>query len=286
MTRRGRWAALGGLACALLMLGQQDPRVNKVNARLNALTTDPNDVQAPIDLRAGTTIGGAPIGGGGSGEVNTASDLGGGLANFASKSGVDLRFNSFAAADFDLGSNLLTIDATKWLTIAAGNAAYAPVNPTLGTQTQGNFVASVATTAPLTGGAAGSEGGALTLGINQNAGTNVANDLEEEAHASEHQHGGGDEIASASPGANLIVKAGPTATIDLNWIPTTVATDAEVIAYAHPINTELTWLTTNCPLENDGTPIPDSCVGDGTDGGGGGGGAGYAEIAAAALAGF
>ncbi|MEO6610753.1 MAG: metallophosphoesterase [Chitinophagaceae bacterium] len=51
-------------------------------------------------------------GGGGSGEVNTASNLGGGLANWDSKSGVDLRFNSFAAADFDLASNLISIDAT------------------------------------------------------------------------------------------------------------------------------------------------------------------------------
>lgn len=61
---------------------------------------------------------------GGSGETNTASNLGGGLANWDSKSGVDLRFNTFASADFDLASNLITIDATKWLTISAGNAAY------------------------------------------------------------------------------------------------------------------------------------------------------------------
>jgi hypothetical protein len=44
-------------------------------------------------------------------------------------------------------------------------------------------------------------------------------------------------------------------------------------------------LTDNCALENDSTPIPDSCVGDGSDGGSGGG-VGYAEIAAAAFAGF
>lgn len=55
----------------------------------------------------------------GSGEANTASNLGGGLANFDTKSGVDLRFNSFATADFDLGTNLITIDGTKWATLAS-----------------------------------------------------------------------------------------------------------------------------------------------------------------------
>jgi hypothetical protein len=48
-----------------------------------------------------------------SGEVNTASNLGGGLANFDSKSGVDLRFNSFLASDFNLGSNLISLDYTN-----------------------------------------------------------------------------------------------------------------------------------------------------------------------------
>lgn len=48
-----------------------------------------------------------------SGEVNTASNLGGGLANFSGKSGVDLQFNSFNSSDFDLGSNLISIDYTN-----------------------------------------------------------------------------------------------------------------------------------------------------------------------------
>ena len=54
---------------------------------------------------------------GASGESNTASNLGGGLATYSTKVGVDLRFNSFADADFDLASNLFSIDNTKWATI-------------------------------------------------------------------------------------------------------------------------------------------------------------------------
>jgi hypothetical protein len=50
----------------------------------------------------------------------------------------------------------------------------------LTTHTTGNYVASVATTAPVTGGAAGSEGATLTIGLTQNAGTDVTADLEEE----------------------------------------------------------------------------------------------------------
>jgi hypothetical protein len=53
-------------------------------------------------------------GGGGGGEANTGSNLGGGLANFSIKVGVDLRFNSFDAADFNLAANLITIDDAKW----------------------------------------------------------------------------------------------------------------------------------------------------------------------------
>lgn len=48
--------------------------------------------------------------GGGSGETNTASNLGGGLANYSTKVGVDLQFNSFLATDFDLVSNVIGID--------------------------------------------------------------------------------------------------------------------------------------------------------------------------------
>ncbi len=51
--------------------------------------------------------------GGGGGETNTASNLGGGLANYSTKVGVDLQFNSFNASNFDLASNLISLDYTN-----------------------------------------------------------------------------------------------------------------------------------------------------------------------------
>jgi len=60
------------------------------------------------------------IAGAGGGEINTASNLGGGLANFDSKSSVDLRFNSFLATDFNLAANQLSLDrglAATWTAV-------------------------------------------------------------------------------------------------------------------------------------------------------------------------
>ncbi len=54
------------------------------------------------------------------GEINTASNLGGGLANWDSKSGVDLRFNTFLATDFNLSSNLISIDYTNGQSATTG----------------------------------------------------------------------------------------------------------------------------------------------------------------------
>jgi len=111
-------------------------------------------------------------GGGGGGEANTASNLGGGLANYSTKVGVDLQFNSFASADFDLASNLITIDATKWLTISAGNAAYQPLDADLTTiagltATTNNFMVGVASAwASVIPSSARTALGGTTVGIN------------------------------------------------------------------------------------------------------------------------
>lgn len=132
-------------------------------------------------------------------------------------------------------------------------------------------------------------GDAAFSGLTANAGTNIANDLEEETHASEHQNGGGDEIATATAGANAIPKAGAGGTLDNAWLDSDLASiaalstttqgrglldDADAAASrssisAQAASSELDNLINNCVVENDSTPIPDSCVGDGSDGGGG-----------------
>jgi hypothetical protein len=59
---------------------------------------------------------------GGGGEANTASNLGGGLINFDSKSGVDLRFNTFNSSDFSVAANLLSLASNVERTTAKNTA--------------------------------------------------------------------------------------------------------------------------------------------------------------------
>lgn len=81
------------------------------------------------------------IASGSSGEANTASNLGGGLANWDSKSGVDLRFNSFDASNFDLASNLISLDYTNSQSADASHkgfltsADWSTFNSKIGTET-------------------------------------------------------------------------------------------------------------------------------------------------------
>lgn len=57
-------------------------------------------------------------------------------------------------------------------------------------------------------------------------------------HASSHQHGGGDEIATATPGANAIPKAGGAGTLDDGWLSAAIARVASV----QPLDADLTAL--------------------------------------------
>lgn len=75
--------------------------------------------------------------GGGSGETNTASNLGGGLANYSTKVGVDLQFNSFTATDFDLAANLISLDFTNAQKASSSVPGFATSNQIIGNLTLG-----------------------------------------------------------------------------------------------------------------------------------------------------
>lgn len=59
-----------------------------------------------------------------SGEANTGANLGGGLDNYDSKSGVSLRFNTFNSSDFNLASNLISIDYTNGQSASGSNKGF------------------------------------------------------------------------------------------------------------------------------------------------------------------
>lgn len=255
----------------------------------------------------------AGSGGGGGGEANDGANLGGGLANYDSKSGLLIRFNTFAAADFDLASNLFTIDATKWLTIAAGNAAYQPLDSDLTsiaalsttafgrgllTEVSASTMRSLLALVPgvdvqaydldlddladgsLSGGKVGSGINAanITTGTVPDAQVNGANESDEVTM-------GGDLSGAANNaqiGANTVGLA--EFTPDPSADDQVLVSDSGAAATWRPLPTGCANATTSKVLYNDATNTW-SCGTDQT-GGGGGGGAGYAEIAAAVMAGF
>lgn len=75
----------------------------------------------------------------------------------------------------------------------------------------------------------------LTMG-DRNVDLSAGGTFAELVHASQHQHGGADEIATATPGANAIPKAGSGGTLASGWIPDLSATyqplDATLTALA------------------------------------------------------
>lgn len=86
------------------------------------ISNSPTDEECLTYESTGTTLAWQSCGS--SGEANTASNLGGGLANFDSKNGVDLRFNSFTASDFNLASNLISIDYTNGQTASGSQNGF------------------------------------------------------------------------------------------------------------------------------------------------------------------
>lgn len=121
----------------------------------------------------------------------------------------------------------------------------------------------------------------ISLDYSQTLAGNPAFSSEVCAFTNDGTSGGGFLCEGNVGGANnneqlhLFGAADGADTTDFIATAPTAVTDALSAATAassyQPLATSLTRLNANCTIENDGTPIPDSCVGDGTDGGGGGG---------------
>jgi len=75
-------------------------------------------------------------------------------------------------------------------------------------------------------------------------------------HAATHKHGGGDEVATATPGANEIPKAGGTSTLATGWLPaaTEGAQGAQEIATQVEVDTGTDDTRTVSPLKLATTP--------------------------------
>jgi len=134
-----------------------------------------------------------------------------------------------------------------------GSAEADEVNPTLGTQTQGNYALG------------DSEGGAATTGDSATAffAAGTIEDARIDGSAESDEVTG---LTDAQVSDTLTASTSTLAAANDN--DTSIATTS----FVQQEIDDGDFLTDNCTLENDSTPIPDSCVGNGTDDTSAGGG--------------
>ena len=74
-----------------------------------------------------------------------------------------------------------------------------------------------------------------------NSDSRMTNARTPSSHASSHQNGGGDEVATATPAANAVPKAGGDGKLADGWIPDAIARDSEL--HSHSNKAQLDLLT-------------------------------------------
>ena len=227
--------------------------------------------------------------GAGGGEVNTASNVGtAGVGMFDAKSGVDLQFRKLNALtariaialdaankkiDFDIPIQMSVSSDGSGLKLA-GDVASPGNNRYYGTDGSGtkgwfsiqNPAAFSFTSPPFTNSA-----GVIGLAYSSSAtpgypveanDSRLSNNRNPTAHAVNHQHGGSDEVATATPAANAVPKAGGGGKLGSGWLPDpTISTLGGVrSAVCNPTSEKVSAINT------DGTV---TCSTDQTSAGGG-----------------
>lgn len=144
-------------------------------------------------------------------------------------------------------------DHTHYHTDARGDARYsalghvhAGADITTGTVAAARLPAATTTTSGIVELATSGESAAGVVVQGDDA--RLADPRTPTAHASSHQHGGSDEVATATPAANGIPKAGAGGTIAAGWLPTHTHAEADVtglvadLAARQPLDGTLTAL--------------------------------------------
>jgi len=130
---------------------------------------------------------------------------------------------AFDADPADCGAN-------TFATGIAANGTLTCATPALGTDTSGNYVASVACTGPITGCVAGSEGAAPTIAITQHAGTDVTADLEEEGQV-------GDTTVTGTAADDQVILGSGAGTATWVSVPNCTDTGGNHLNYTTATNT-------------------------------------------------
>lgn len=183
-----KWIVLFLFLKAPLLAEQTKLILNPTTGRLDLITQlSTTSIAAGTNVTVTTTSAGVTISfsgsaGGGSGSVRV-EDGGVFVVNTTT---MDFTGAQFTVSDSG-GEALVALDASS-VTLRGATID-------LSTETDGAYVSSANATSPITITGNGSEGSTPTIALTQNAGTDVTADLEEEAHASEHQDGGADEIS-------------------------------------------------------------------------------------------
>jgi hypothetical protein len=126
----------------------------------------------------------------------------------------------------DPGSNGVVVRTAEDVTVARTITAGTNVSVSNGSGVSGNPTINVADATDSVKGVVelATDGENAASKVVQGNDSRLSNARTPASHASSHQHGGSDEVATATPGANAIPKAGGAGTLAAGWLPAPTTT--------------------------------------------------------------